>query len=688
MNKQFYLRFLLYTTILLVILTSTVKAQNPARVFDRARSGQQPLNQPQYDSSGRPVTNASSRGDTLLHRDINADSITIFYRYFDSTRIRYLDSSINDFTTRYPLPSHYVHLGNLGTAAHSLLFSPNLKPGWDAGFHAFDIYRFRPEDTRFYETTRPYTELGYMLGSKAEQMVNIVHTQNIKPNFNMAFQYRLINSPGNYQNQNTSHNSFRLNGNYQSRNKRYSVYGVAIGNKLLSSENGGIQRDTLLNDYRFANRFIIPTRLSGDSNASRNPFSTRVVTGNVYNESYFLLRQQYDFGQKDSIVVNDSTTIQLFYPRFRFQHTFTYSKQQYEFRDFYPGFKKRTDYLTYFNIPINGDTILYRDKWRDVQNDFSLISFPEKNNLNQYLKAGIALQNLTGNFDTLQKNYHNIIINGEYRNRTRNQKWNIEGIGKFYFNGLNSGDYAFQANLKRLLSARLGYIELGFQNVNRSPSFIFQPESTFPVIPRTTLNKENITRLSASIQNSDKNFSLSGSYYLLSNYTYLDSFFTVNQEATLFNVLHIAAEKKFIIRKGLNLYSEVHFQQAMGNPPINLPLLFTSNRLAWEGVYYKNMIYAMGFEVRYHTPYKADNYSPFIGQFFFQDNYTVSNRPEVNAFFNFRIKSFKAFVRAENLNSFGNNTGRPGFNKNNLTARHIPQQGLWIRVGIWWTFIN
>ena len=168
----------------------------------------------------------------------------------------------------------------------------------------------------------------------------------------------------------------------------------------------------------------------------------------------------------------------------------------------------------------------------------------------------------------------------------------------------------------------------------------------------------------------------------------MDSFFRANQEATLFNVLHVSAEKKFKLNKGLNLYSEIHFQQTTGNAPVNLPLIFASNRLAWEGIYFKNMIYAIGFEVRYHTPYKADNYSPFNGQFFYQNTYAINNRPEVNAFFNFRIKAFKAFVRAENLNTFGFNTGKLGFTKNNLTAQHYPQQSLWIRVGVWWTFIN
>lgn len=692
MNNFFSLRFLLTTVVFFTACTFSVHAQRNLRL-DKSRSG---TTQPQYDSQGRVIPNSQKQKgqDSLKHRDNTDDSITIHYRYFDSATIRNLDTSINDFTTRYPLPANYVTLGNLGSAARSLLFNPNLKPGFDPGFHAFDIYRFKVEDTRFYQTTRPYTELGYLLGSKAEQMINLVHTQNIKPNFNMALQYRLINSPGNLQNQNTSHNSYRINGNYQSRNKRYTVYGVFLANKLLSSENGGISKDSLLNDYRFTNRFLIPTRLAGDSNPSRNPFNTKVTTGNVYQENIFLLRQQYDFGQSDSLVVNDSTVIRLFYPRFRLQHTFTWSKQQFEFRDHFTGENKINDYKAFFDKTIKDDSLLYRDSWKNIQNDFSIISFPEKNNLNQFIKAGAALENFTGAFDTTIRDavrinrYYNIFLSGEYRNRTRNQKWDIEGSGRFYLNGYNAGDYAFRVNLKRLISKKIGFLETGFQNVNRTPSFIFQGQSSFPADVRGNLNKENITRVSGSITNEAKNTALTGEYYLVSSYTYFDSFFSARQEATLFNVLHLAAKKKLKLSRVLNLYSEFHLQKTAGNPPVNIPLIFTSNRLSFEGVYYKNMIYAIGLELRYHTPYKADNYSPFLGQFFYQDDYTISNRPEINAFFNFRIKTFKAFIRTENLNTIGTNTGKIGLNQNNLTALHYPQQGFWFRLGIWWTFIN
>src|SRR5215210_4294797 len=119
--------------------------------------------------------------DSLKHRTGLEDSITIFYRYLDTTRYRGFDSSITDFNTRFPIPADYVYLGNLGNAAHSIVFNPSRAAGWDPGFHAFDIYAFNIAGTRFYNTTRPFTELAYVLGSRVEQFIHILQTQNITP---------------------------------------------------------------------------------------------------------------------------------------------------------------------------------------------------------------------------------------------------------------------------------------------------------------------------------------------------------------------------------------------------------------------------------------------------------------------------------------------------------------------------
>ncbi len=646
--------------------------------------------QMQYDSQGRPIKK-NSGNDSLRHRNPLEDSITIYYRYFDSSRIRHIDSSISDFYTRFPVPPSYVDLGNFGSATHSLFFNPVMKPGWDEGLHAYDIYKYRIEDTKFYQTTRPYTEMGYMLGSKGEQMINILHTQNRKSNLNFVFDYRFINSPGTFKNQNASHNNIRINSVYQSTNKRYGLYFIFINNKLRASENGGIIDDRKLDSLSLNDPFELNTRLGSSAVASRNFFNTNIITGSAYSENIFFLRQSYDFGQKDSLVT-DSVTFKLFYPRLRLQHSIKYANYSYAFQDYNAI---DSNYLQYFNYSTSKDSILFKDKWSEITNEFSIITYPEKNNLNQFFKVSAAYQLLHGTFDTSinnvsygSKNLNNIYVSSEYRNRTRNQKWDIETSGLLYMAGNYAGDYAAFISLKRMLSKKLGWLEIGFQNVNRTPSFINQSISAFPVIAEGNYKKENIARLFANVEIPQQNLRLTGNYYLVNNYVYFDSFFTSKQEATLFNVLDIGLEKKIRLNRRFNWYTEIHLQQTTGNAPVHIPFIYTRNRIAFEGNFYKNLFLSTGLEFRYYTSYKADNYSPFNGQFFVQNILSISNRPDLNAYLNFRIKSFKAFVRVENLNTLGKSKNGIGFSKHNFTAPHYPTEGIWVRLGIWWNFVN
>jgi len=637
-----------------------------------------------YDNQGRPIKR-NTGNDSLQRRDRNADSITIFYHYFDSTRLRTVDSSINDFTTRFPLPYYYHNLGNYGTAAQSFFFNPRMKAGFDAGFHQYDIYQFTPENTRLYQTTRPYTELSYVLGSKAEQLISIVHTQNKKSNFNFSLEYRFSNAPGNLKNQNASQNNFRFTSDYQTLNKKYGVLLIYISNKSASSENGGLQDIKKLDSLALNDPFELETRLGRAGTAGRNPFNTNVGTGNIYKESTVLLRHHYDIGTKDSLVT-DSVTYKLFYPRLRIEHTFRFTQSSYNYFD---NFVDTAGYRQYFNYTTLRDTLSFKDTWKDLTNEFSLISFPEKKNLGQFLKAGIALQTLKGTFDdtVASKNYYNVYVLGEYRNRTRNQVWDIEANGQFYLNGQNTGDYAAYISMKRLLGKKSGYLNIGFQNVNRSPSFIFDPLSRFPVNNRVNFSKENIIRIFALYENPRNGWKLGGEYFAVNNFMYFDSFFSAKQDATLFNVLHLNAEKKFRLSKYWNWYTEIHIQQTTGQPPVNIPFLVTRNRIAFEGNFSTNLFLSTGIEIRYNTSYHADNYSPFLGQYFVQNENSISNRPDINAFLHFRIKSLKGFFRVENLNTLDITKGF-SFSKLNFMTNDNPGTGLWIRLGIWWNFVN
>ena len=683
--KGYYLGMFICCLFTNAVIADAQYSGNATSQYNNNNTGQS-----SYDNQGRPMK--AAKKDSLQHRDPNADSITIYYKYFDSSRIRGFDSSLNDFSKKIKQPYWYNNLGNFGSPATSMLFNPFLKPGFDAGFHQFDSYNFKIEDTRFFQTTRPYTELGYLLGSKAEQLIDVVHTQNKKENFNFSFEYRFENSPGAYRVTSANFNNMRFTSRYKSRNKRYEGFFILIWNKNGASSNGGLintgQVDSLaLGNGALTSPYMLQSRLGEASTVSTSPFNTGINTGSTYNEKIFFYRQQYDFGQKDSIIVNDTLTVKLFYARLRLQHNFFIKSNSYQFTDLASD-SLRYDSLFHYTIPYAGDTIKFKDSWTTISNELSLVSFPDKKNQSQFLKMGAFVQTLTGTFaDTSKHNFYNIAAIAEYRNRTRNQKWDVELNGQLYLNGMNSGDYGIWASLKRELSKKVGFLQLGFQNINRTPSFIFNPLTSFKVDDKQNFKKENYTRLFAQYDNPKEHFILKGEYYLVNNYTYFDSFFVARQELTLFNVLHVSAEKMFRLNKYFNWYTEVHLQQTTGGP-VHVPFLLTRNRIAFEGNFYKNLFLSTGVEVRYYSNYKADNYSPFNGQFFSQNNYTTSNLPDVNVFFDFRIKTFKAFVRLENVNTFNYTNQNVIFNKYNYVAPLYPAQPLWVRLGIWWSFVN
>jgi Putative porin len=661
-----------------------------AQVYDTIPGGQY-----EYDREGRPLKKDSTN-ETLQHRDIYEDSITIFYHYWDSTRIGKLDSSINDFYTRFPVSWRYYDLGNFGSAAKSFIFQPDMKPGFDAGFHSYDIYRYTPEGTRFFQTTRPYSETIYLLGSRTEQMINLFHTQNRKSNFNIGLDFRVISSPGAYKNQSTTTSNTRVNTFFQTKNKRYINNFIFITNKILSSENGGLQPGQNLDSLFMNNPVGAETKLGSGLNTVKSIFGATVAIGTEYKDLTLVMRHSYDFGQKDSLVT-DSVTYKLFYPRVRLQHTMWFSKNSYEYHDVQPPVAE--DYYNYmqYQVASGTDTIKFNDTWQNLTNDFAIISYPQKNNLNQYLKLNAGYEYIKGESAPITTTYNNIYAAAEYRNRTRNQLYDIEASGKLYVAGHYAGDYAAYISFTRSLRKNIGSLQVGFQNVNRTPSFIEgeystdtngirQSLSAFPVVQQGSFNKENITRLFAVIDVPPADLRLTAEYYLVTNFTYFNSLYSSKQSSSLFNVLDIGAQKKLRVTKHFNWYLEGNLQQPTGNPPVNLPLVFGRSRFAFEGNFLKNLSLSTGLEVRYNTPYKADDYSPLTGQFVLQDTSTISNRPDINLFLNFRIKSFKGFIRLENLNTidFSNFT----FTKYNYSAPGYPQRGFWLRLGVWWSFVN
>jgi hypothetical protein len=638
--------------------------------------------------NGLPSGTGSSK-DSLQHRNKYEDSLTISYRYLDTVRRYKLDSGIVDFYQRFPVPFTHQWLGNTGSASRSLLFAPQMTVGFDEGLHAYDAYRWTTDRVRFFTATRPYSEIGYVLGSKGQQVIDLLTTQNLKPSWNMSLQYRLINSPGTFNNQNTNHNNYLLTSWYQSPNRRYNNYVILLGNKLQAAENGGITDPALLDDVSFSDRFGIPTHLA--TGTSRNAgllANTSIKTGNSYSEFRGVLRQQYDLGRKDSLVT-DSTVIPLFFPRLRIEHTLSYGEYKYSFADAVADSQYyRSNYGIYLRDSARKGAVSIRDTWTELTNDLSLYQYPDAKNLGQFIRVGAAYQSLKGSARE-ELRYSNIWLHGEYRNRTRNGKWDAIASGQLFLTGYNRGDFHAFVSLQRLLGSREGNFQIGGENNNRTPSFIYDSRSNFYFDdPSKKFFKENTTRFFVSAYHPRFKLHLGAEYFLITNYLYVTGYRELQQESGIFNLLRVNARKTFRLTRHVFFDADVHLQQQAGNAAVHVPLFFAIGRLSYQGNFgFRNLNVALGFESRYASPYKADAYSPVIGQFSFQDTAQLRNRPDLNAFFHFRIRSFKAFFRAENLNTL-RFTQPAGFRQHNFAAPGYPYPGLVIRFGIYWSFVG
>jgi len=266
------------------------------------------------------------------------------------------------------------------------------------------------------------------------------------------------------------------------------------------------------------------------------------------------------------------------------QHRFTYKKLSYAFVDY---FADSVVYDHWYAQTLNKslDSFQLSEKWNIVENEFDLVHFPDTKNTAQFLSLGTKWQNVSGVDKNGTISFDNLMLNGNYRNRTRNKKWDLEANTTIYVLGENNGDYALNASIQRQINSKWGELSLFFSNVNRSPARIYNNQSIFNLDTNLhSFAKENNT--SFGFRTRSNWIDLTFQNHFLLNTIYYKNQFQPVQYSSPVNVLQIMAAKKIKLRKRLNLYSEVSFQQTDGASPIRLPLIFTRNRLAFEGRFF------------------------------------------------------------------------------------------------------
>jgi hypothetical protein len=639
----------------------------------------------------------------------------ITYEKLNSAKIYKPENELHTFH-RLPFIQPWSRdMGNPGSPVHNLLFTPEYRVGPSFGYHIFDAYRFNVDSLNYYNTDRPYSDFSYRTAGRQENIASIMHTQNIKPNWNFAMIYRKISSPGYYKTQRNNDDNFALSTVYKSLNKHYRFNAAMVYNKEQHDENGGIANPGDLDTPALNNRRTVATNYQSEAYST-----TRSSVSNVLRDFTLRLQNSYTWGATDTLFDEDDTAAYSYSitPRFSITHSTTLSTEKHAYKDLTPDSMRYTS-LFHRSFANNGngyyaagsDSVFTQQKWFWADNKILLNGFIGKAGRQLQFSAGAGIRYDQFISDPVAKPiadspYYR--LGYERKSRTSNYfegqirkealspgEWEYGAATHFIYTGEYAGNFSLNAMIGKDLNNNAGSFIAGakqesgsapynltdYRNAYQDTSFSFSPES--------------ITSAYATFDNQRYHFAIGARVYFIKNYIYLNEKELPAQFTNTFTMPQLWLRKVFRLGS-FYLDNELVYQAETGERPVNIPEVMGRHQFSYEQALFKNAIrIATGIEARYNMTYSPAGYNAQFNRFFYQNTENISNTPELAVFLNFRIKRFRAFIMGDNLQQiFARNailfTGTPRVSRTDgtsVTSAYAAPNTL-LRFGFNWVMVN
>jgi len=685
-----------------------------------------PANQPKKDTSMNKTNNNKWKNEGSHTTYTKQDGVESFR----------VDTSIHFFYRLGYLADWTRDMGNIGGPAQNLFYTPENRFGPNLGYHVFDAGAYNIDSLNYYSTNHPFTDFSYRLGSKLEQYLGILHTQNIKPNWNFAFEYHKTTSAGFYKIQRNNNDNFFFTTNYKSLDKHYELKFGLVYNKEQHDENGGITNERALDSVDQTGAKVYSDRKTIDVVNQHDGYSmTRSPVFNNMRQMTMRLQHSYMWGQTDTTYSEDSTQYSFkLKPRWRLTHTFELSTQKHTYEDLTPDSLR---YATLFHHTFLGagggyyvagqDSVNTVQKWVYLDNKVALNCFLGNVDNPAIIGAGLGSRydvftsTPVSNFlkDSLS---YKLYTYGQDRTSMVNNylygvikkpalspsAWQYQAEAQLFFTGEEKGKFKLDAALGKNVKD-IGALVIGFsQQINTSPYSYTNYENAFTKDSFNLSKDEIINSVYGRLTIPGLKLSCGVSNYIITNYIYTREYTDANlnvdsikpQQYTIPITIQQAWIRKIFRFGSFILDNQLAYQMANQNAPVNLPLLMGRHQLSYEGALFKKaMAVAIGLDVRYNTAYKPSGYDFLLNRFFYQNNTSISNMPEVAFFINFKVKNkFRAFIMADQLQQIipgVTNTllyvGMPVASPYNTSSNLVPVYAMpnaMMRMGFSWYLVN
>ena len=591
------------------------------------------------------------------HTPYSAKIFEVWNPTLDPTGIQFVDclDALNG--------NYYLSKGIIGQSNIALF--PTLASGLDDELMADPNagYSRRLNNIWFYQTMVPYSRLSYNSSTKKDYKVNIVHSQNPRPGWNVAFDYQLFCPEGNYPSSGVQNHYLDATTNYFSPDSRLQAAAGLIWHSLNINENGGISDDSYFLEQIISNRAGIPVNIYDSASHHREMAA-------FARASYNLVKQVDSYRQRDSIVerkINDTLTvmdtvkvtdtipvgkphvinagvlgIELTHDRRRrrFADSTMWREQTatlFWTNDAYPDHRWRNPLKITFGASINRINAVFEDG----------DSLQYKTFINPYAKVELAIGRSTLLLDGMLECENVDTINHH-----------VEATLLVPF------DSARNTMLRLAAVAELQDVDLRMQHYAVSP-----------------LQRQSIERYEMQFVSHEWLDLMLRANHLSHNVWY-DSTLAVREGSTPLWLYQAALTMR--LKAGwLHLDMQQLLQHSTDEVQMPVPLWASKNSLYADLFFFNRVLHLqVGVDVRYHTPFYTPGYDPATGLFYHQNETQVGGYLWGDVFVNIQVKRASIYLKAGHLNALWESS--PTY----FLLPHYPGRSFALFWGFTWHFFD
>ncbi len=633
---------------------------------------------------------------------LNTDYYKIYYL---DGRIENIDTTLNiykDYKFNF-LREDSFDLISFANSAHTYNklaydFKDYSKPG--VGFRGKHFHYFEKEDIGYYNVPTPLTEIFAKSTYEQGQILDMLVSINLNPQYNFTIAHKGYKSLGKYINTRSRGNQFRFISNFKSKNQLSHWRFHFVSQNIFNQENGGLDTDSIYFFEQATNYFVLDESgnqiieedgsfkmIEYDGYLDRSRLGPQIFAeGTLYSKRFFSDFQYTLIKDK----VKGTNTLALNY-----QFTHEYKKNQYN-----DDFKSLT-----FGELIEIEEVSDQSRFIEQENKLILSSYHDK--LGNFMFS-YSITNWKNNFKIYEsQNINDLIFQLDLDQSNLGFNW--KKLVKKYSFELNFNKSSKDNFLSNYISLNIKgspikniNFELGSSIIEKSPNFNFKLfRSAYK-----SYNWFNDNLLNEKFANINLKLSYKELLILNANYTEIDNY-TFFREST--NALRGEIDKKrlAVVNQSdsrinyynFKLFSKIDFgkfsfvntaryqqkeqEVSSGNlSTLNVPEWVTRNTIMYSSeVFNKSLYIQTGITFNYFTKFFADYYNPLISEFVSQEYKQIGDFPRFDFFFNAKIQQTRVFIKVEHLNS--SFTGYDYY-----SDPFSPYRDMSVRLGLVWNFFS